>query len=132
MSNPKFTTSLDKALTLLDKKAWADPLIELEQKFQLIPNDATAFGDELLHMLWTLIDAHKIDPDLPIKNLLAIRLSKFDAWTYRFIKVTKPPKHYLNPLENDVSEFIHAAVSHSGTAFPAEDIIKRWVRDYLI
>jgi hypothetical protein len=52
MSNQHFTSNLDKALTLLHKKAWAVPLTELEQKFRLIPDDATAFGNELLNTLW--------------------------------------------------------------------------------
>lgn len=132
MSNQHFDSNLDNVLTLLNKKAWALPLTELEQKFRLLPKDATAFGDELLNSLWSLHDATKTDNELPLTHLFAVRLSKFEAWTFRFSISKNQVRHYLNPLTQDTSELIHAEVSQSGTAFPAEDIIKRWARDYLV
>jgi hypothetical protein len=78
-----------------------------------------------------VIDATKTDNELPLTYLFAIRLSKFEAWTFRFSHSTSTGKQYLNPLTHAASEFRAAEVSQSGTAFPAEDIIKRWARDYL-
>jgi len=126
-----FHKSLAIALEQIGKPEWAEPLIELEQRFHLIPKDDIAFSTELLEVLWSLQDALKTDANLPLKQVFAIRFAKLDAWTFRFRKTTDASKDYLNPLAAVPADFSRAEVSQSGTAFPAEDIIKRWVRDHL-
>lgn len=127
-----FEHSLNTSLEQLGKKEWATPLLAIEQNFRLIPNDETSFGEELINTLWALHEAKTKDEELPLVHVFAIRISKFDAWTFRFSKYTPEGKIFLNPLTSSQAEFSDSIeVSQSGSAFPAEDIIKRWVRDHL-
>jgi hypothetical protein len=127
-----FEINLNTSLEQLGKKEWATALLTIEQNFRLIPADETSFGDELISTLWALHEAKLKDDDLPLVHVFAIRISKFDAWTFRFSKLTPVGKEFLNPLTASHSEFTDSVeVSQSSSAYPAEDIIKRWVRDHL-
>ncbi|GGY79081.1 hypothetical protein GCM10011613_24840 [Cellvibrio zantedeschiae] len=127
-----FETSLHKSLEHIGKKEWATALLNIEKRFTHVPVSETSFRDELLSALWSLHEAKKIDSELPLLQVFAIRFSKFDAWTFRFIESTDQGKKYLNPLvDSDESFGGSIEVLQSCSAFPAEDIIKRWVRDHL-
>ena len=127
-----FNNSLNIALELLDKQAWATPLAELERNFHCIPEGEITFAEELLNLLWLLHTTQQADSDFPLNHVFAIRLAKLDAWTFRFSKITPTGKEFINPLVAVPSDFTQADVGQSGSAFPAEDIIKRWVRDHLV
>lgn len=129
---PQFEISLRHCLDQLGKKGWATPLMQLEKKFQLIPDNEIAFRDELIDLLVALNAAKQQDADLPLLHIMAIRLAKCDAWTFRFSKSYAHGKTFLNPLTANLVDFtLPIEVSQSNSAFPAEDIIKRWVRDNL-
>lgn len=128
-----FENSLNACLEQLGKKEWATALLNLEKKFHLIPSEETSFGDELISMIWALHTAKLKDVELPVVHVFAIRLAKFDAWTFRFTRSSIKGKEFLNPLTSPDSDFTGSIdVYQSPTAFPAEDIIKRWVRDNLV
>lgn len=130
--SPSFETNLIKSLEHIGKKDWATALLSIEKRFIHIPESETSFRDELLNALWSLHEAQKIDSEFPLLHVFAIRFSKFDAWTFRFMKTTDHGKNYLNPLvDSDESFRENIEVLQSSSAFPAEDIIKRWVRDHL-
>lgn len=130
--SPSFETSLTISLEHIGKKDWATALLSIEKRFIHIPESETSFRDELLSALWSLHEAQKLDNELPLLQIFAIRFSKFDAWTFRFVKRTNEGKSYLNPLVDPNEYFIdNVEVLQSGSAYPAEDIIKRWVRDHL-
>ena len=127
-----FEHNLITSLEQLGKKEWTTALLTIEKNFRLIPADETSFGDELISTIWALHDAKLKDDDLPLVHVFAIRISKFDAWTFRFSKYRPDGKEFINPLTATNSEFTDSVeVSQSNSAFPAEDIIKRWVRDHL-
>lgn len=126
-----FHKSLAIVLEHLHKQHWEAPLTDLEQRFHLIPKDEIAFSAELLDVLWSLQDAQKFDTSLPLEHIFAIRFAKLNAWNFRFRQTTDSGKYYLNPLTAVPADFARAEVTQSGSAFPAEDIIKRWVRDHL-
>lgn len=127
-----FKNSLNISLEQLGKKQWATALLNIEQNFRLIPSSETSFGDELINALWALNEAKLKDDDFPLVHVFAIRFAKFDAWTFRFSASADDGKVFLNPLTSQHSDFTASIeVSQSSSAYPAEDIIKRWVRDHL-
>ena len=127
-----FEHNLNTSLEQLGKREWATPLLAIEQNFRLIPSGETSFSDELINTLWALNEAKLKDAELPLVHVFAIRISKFDAWTFRFSKYTPEGKEFLNPLTSSHAEFTDSVeVSQSSSAYPAEDIIKRWVLDHL-
>jgi len=119
-----FYESLNTILTALDKKGWLVPLQELHHKFIQVPE----FDNELICMLHSVLDAHKLDPGIPVSTLAAIRLSSLECWSYRFQNCDHD---YLNPLTEPVEALHHSRVSQSNSAYPAIDIVKRWARDHL-
>ncbi len=130
----QFETSLSIVLEQLGKKGWTTILIDMEQKFRSIQisQDTSSFGDELLNTLWSLQDAKKHDENAPLLIMFAIRFSKLDFWTLRFTKLSAQHAGiYLNPLTASASDLSTAVILQAGSAYPAEDIIKRWVRENL-
>ncbi len=129
----QFETSLSIALEQLDKKGWATMLLDMENKFHSIAlnDDMIPFRDELLNTLWSLQDAKKRDASAPLDVMFAIRFAKLEFWTIRFLIQSDQGKSYLNPLTASASDLKDAAVLQSSSAYPSEDIIKRWVRDNL-
>ncbi len=81
-----FNNSLNIALELLDKKAWATPLAELERNFHGIPEGEITFAEELLNLLWLLRTTQQADSDVSLNHIFAIRLAKLDAWTFASVK----------------------------------------------
>lgn len=130
----QFETSLSIVLEQLGKKGWTTTLIDMEQKFRSIQfsEDISSFGDELLNTLWSLQEAKKHDDNAPLLIMFAIRFSKLDFWTLRFAKLTEQHAGiFLNPLTASGSDLSTAVILQAGSAYPAEDIIKRWARDNL-
>lgn len=133
MTSTSFESSLNNILQLLDKKAWATPLQELSEKFQLIPEDAFDFKAELLNLLHGLHEAIIKDPSLPLSQLAAIRISNLDCWTFRFLNQNNV-QPYLDPLYDSISDFkvgSSLTVIQSNSAYPAPDMVKRWARAHL-
>jgi hypothetical protein len=126
-----FQQSLQIALSKLNRPHWHTPLQELVSQFDMIPE----YGDvdirnEVLNVLLNLAEAVQDDPDLPLEALVAIRLSRMEIWTLRATIGRKT----WNPIEENFQSFCGSAfaqISQSNSAYPAEDIIKRWARDRL-
>jgi hypothetical protein len=127
-----FEHSLNNLLACLDKKDWATPLKELEQKFRQIPDHEGGFRIDLINMLHQLCSAMTTDTETPLELLAAIRLSTFDCWTYRFFRDDAHGRHYLDPLTTTKTEFSgDVVIGQSSEPYPATDIIKRWAREHL-
>lgn len=126
-----FQHSLQIALDRLQKPDWQVPLQELVGQFDDIPEyDDIDIHNEVLNVLLSLADALLDDPELPLEALVAIRLSKMEVWTLRATIGRKT----WNPIEESFQSFTQAGkaqISQSNSAYPAEDIIKRWARDRL-
>lgn len=126
-----FHQSLQIALSKLDRPHWQSPLEELVSQFDTIPEyDDIDIHDEILNVLLNLAEALQDDPELPLEALIAIRLSKMEIWTLRATIGRKT----WNPIEESFQSFCSsgaAQISQSNSAYPAEDIIKRWARDQL-
>lgn len=131
-STATFETSLSIILDALEKREWASPLKSLEQKFRQLPEDETSFSADILNMLHALHQAIALDGDLPLSQMMAIRLAGLNCWTYRFFRIESGRHHYLDPLNNDAAEFGHGvSVQQSTSSYPSTDIIKRWARENL-
>lgn len=130
MSETQFGSNLTIALAQLDKLNWSPVLVDIEKKFRdAIDNrEDVSFASELLNMLWTLNEAKATDPDIPTETMFAIRFAKLDIWTLRFSKKTGNTTTFVNPLDSSLDD---TEISQGSTAFPSEDIIKRWARDRL-
>lgn len=126
-----FQHSLTIALDRLQRPHWQVPLQDLVAQFDGIPEyDDIDIHNEVLNVLLSLADALLDDPELPLEALLAIRLSKIEVWTLRATIGRKT----WNPIEESFQSFTQAGeaqISQSNSAYPAEDIIKRWARDRL-
>jgi RNAse (barnase) inhibitor barstar len=127
-----FHTRLNTVLHTLDKSTWATSLVALEQNFRSIPDDEISFADEVLTTLSSLRDIKSTDSAVPLTIVFAIRFAKMDVWTFRFTQKTDAGTKFLNPLTDAPTDFIKTQFSQSSSAFPAEDILKRWVRDHLV
>lgn len=128
-----FETSLHIALDKIKKPEWHSPLLELAKHFNGLPEHDINFDDELLNLLWSLQTAVEADPNIPIETLMAIRISRLNSWTMRAYKVAggqhipwNPITEHFDQFKDDTTEVIQAA-----TAYPAEDIVKRWSKDSL-
>lgn len=127
-----FETSLSIILELLEKKEWASPLKGLEQKFRQLPDDETSFSADILNILHALHQAIGIDASLPLSQMMAIRLSSLNCWTYRFFRNTSGHHRYLDPLTNSITDFeSDITIQQSTSSYPSTDIIKRWARENL-
>lgn len=127
-----FEQSLTTLLTKLSKMEWMTPLQMLNEKFRQLPEAESSFSADILNMLHQLCDARAVDPEAPISQLAAIRISALDCWTYRFYHDTNESRHYIDPLNSSVEAVCRSAqILPSSTAFPATDIIKRWAREHL-
>ncbi|HSX86130.1 MAG TPA: hypothetical protein VLE50_12030 [Cellvibrio sp.] len=126
-----FHQSLQIALDRLHKPHWQPALLELVEKFDAVPDyDDIDIHNEVLNVLWNLAEALQEDPELPLEALAAIRLSKMEVWTLRATIGRKT----WNPIEERFLTFSQDGppqISQSNSAYPAEDIIKRWARDRL-
>lgn len=126
-----FQHSLTIALDRLQRPHWQIPLQDLVAQFDGIPEyDDIDIHNEVLNVLLSLADALLDDPELPLEALVAIRLSKMEVWTLRATIGRKT----WNPIEESFQSFTQtgkAQISQSNSAYPAEDIIKRWARDRL-
>ena len=126
-----FQQSLQIALSKLDRPHWQPPLQELVSQFDTIPEyDDIDIHNEILNVLLNLAEALQDDPELPLDALVAIRLSRMEIWTLRATIGRKT----WNPIEESFQSFCggsSAQISQSNSAYPAEDIIKRWARDRL-
>lgn len=131
----QFQTSLQIALERLDRPQWADDLYKLVEHFEGIPEYDIGIEDEILDMLLSLTEAKASDPDIPVGNLMAIRLAKLESWTkraYKRVHRDGSDEHtHWNPIEEHFSSFRteDTKVTQAATAYPPEDIIKRWCRD---
>lgn len=130
---PTFFDSLTTALEKLNKLQWRDPLANLASHFEKVPEQDLDFHDELLNLVWSLDNAATADPDVPLNVLMSIRLSKLDSWTLRAMKTIEEKTVHWNPLTQSFSEFKDETtkVMQMPTAYPAEDIIKRWSKEHL-
>lgn len=127
-----FETSLSIILELLEKKEWASPLKGLEQKFRQLPEDETSFSADILNLLHSLHQAIGIDASLPLSQMMAIRLSSLNCWTYRFYRNISGHHRYLDPLTNSSADFeSDITIQQSTSSYPSTDIIKRWARENL-
>lgn len=127
-----FEIALHSILDRLGKADWAEPLLDLDNKFLQVPED-DSFRDQLLNMLLQLRESTLSEPAMPLSPLAAIRLSHLTCWNYRFIRVDDSGRHYLDPLTEPAEAFRGGEidVQQSNSAYPAQDIVKRWARDHL-
>lgn len=133
MTTTTFETSLHIALDKINKPEWHTPLLELANHFNGLPEHDINFDDELLNLLWSLQTAVESDPSIPVETLMAIRFSRLNSWTMRAYNVAdgqhipwNPIAEHFNQFKDDTTKVIQAS-----TAYPAEDIVKRWSKDSL-
>lgn len=135
MTDFNFQDSLIKILGELGKKDWATPLLQLADIFHCIPAGEYSFEQDVINMLHNIHSAITIDRSLPLAQLVAIRLSALECWTFRFFLVEAEGRHhhFLNPLRDPATAFKQPTldINLSSSAFPAVDIIKRWARENL-
>lgn len=129
-----FENSLRIALEKINKPEWLQPLSILTSHFDGMPDYDVQFTDELLNLVWSLQTAVESDPTIPLDILMSIRLSKLDAWTIRALNRAEDNQHvHWNPLTTAFNEFRNdtTEVLQKPSAYPTEDIIKRWSKDNL-
>ncbi|HWV14889.1 MAG TPA: hypothetical protein VN030_05600 [Cellvibrio sp.] len=134
MTDSNFKNSLSIILGELGKKDWATPLLQLAERFNCIPAEEYSFEHELLNMLHNIHSAISTDNSLPLAQLVAIRLSALECWTFRFFHIEAGSHHkFLNPLTDSTPSFKHTylQINLANSAFPSTDIIKRWARENL-
>jgi hypothetical protein len=130
-----FISSLQRVLKQLNKSQWQAPLAQLSNNFQQLPDVCeNNFDDELLNVLWSLVDPVKQDADAPLNQMMAIRLSRLVSFTVRARHLNTEGVHkFWNPLMQSYSDFRTPATQtlQASSANPPEDVIKRWARDHL-
>lgn len=124
----KSAISLRKVLRELNKKDWYEPLATLIDHFAGVPDQDIKAGDEILNMLWQLHVMKTTDKDLPLCQFVAIRLSRLPIWHARAWNDHDAQHQYWNPLGEPFSTFkqTQTQIASAPTAYPADDIIKRW------
>lgn len=128
---------LTPALEALGKPEWADFFCSFLNHFSQLPPLPDAESDdtvdiELLNLLWSIVEPAKLSPDMAV-HMAAIRISKLPIFTVRAYHSVAGKRVYWHPLQQPFSSFQkpETIIAQAHSAYPAEDIIKRWVRDNL-
>lgn len=128
---------LTPALEALGKPEWADFFGSFLNNFSHMPpmqyaDAGESVEVEVLNLLWSIVEPAKLTPDLAV-HYAAIRISKLPIFTLRAYHSVGGQRVYWHPLQQTFSSFQtpDTVIAQAHAAYPAEDIIKRWVRDNL-
>lgn len=122
-----FSDRLGNVLEAIGKPIWADILIKIVDRYDGVDN--SYIEEEIIEMLWTIKSAHTHDNEISTQSLIALRLPRLSCFRIRVCTFISNDYQYWNSLETPFLEFLqdHTIVEVTGSPYPTNDMLKRWV-----